>query len=243
MVPGRPTDPLDAVLSPPVGDRLVGEEPVAGVAETDREERHRHHHRRRDRGQQMPAVVSDPPQRPRHHLPKTTVNQHQPEHSTDQRRRDEGVLLGCEGETDPHPEPCPGPRAAMDRTPQGHKGGRRNHRLEDVHAQKTAVVETDRRDRSEQRHPPCGAGAEGPAQRPGNGDQGHAGEGDRQAGREIGLAGDDEGRGGEVVEQRSVVGRIVLVGALFQDHVGGVGVDRLVVVVRATAQIPEMEGQ
>jgi hypothetical protein len=29
----------------------------------------------------------------------------------------------------------------------------------------------------------------------------------------------------------------------FQDHVGGVGVDRLVVVVRPSAEVPEVKGQ
>jgi hypothetical protein len=179
----------------------------------------------------------------RHHLPETTVNQHQPEHATDQRRGDEGVLLGREGETNPHSKPPPGTCAAMDSAPQSNKCRRRNQRLENVHAQKAAVVEADRRDRGKERHPPGRAGAKGPAQRPGNGNQGHARERDRQPGGEIGLAGDDEGRGGEVVEQRSVVGRIVLVRALFEDHVGGVGVDRLIVVVRATSQVPEMKRQ
>ena len=243
VVPRRPRHPLGAVLAPPVGDRLVGEEPVAVVAKTDREEGDRHHHGGRDARENPPPVAHDPVDGRTPCPPETRRQQQQTGNRPDQGGGDKGVFLGGKGKPRPHPDPDPGTPASVDRPPHGDKGARGHQHLEQVHAKKSSVVEPDRRDGRQERGPPGRACAENPARCPRHRDDQDTGEGDRQPRGEVRVAGEGKGGGGEVVEQRSVVGRVVLVGAVFEQHIRGVGVDGLVVVVRAPAKVPQMEGQ
>ena len=241
VVPPRPGDPRDRVLAPPVADRLAGEEPVLGMREEDGVEGHRDQHGDGDAADQVPAVpgqeverLRQPPARPDEH------HHHRPAQA-DQRHRHVGVLGHREGQRRPGPDPQPGPGPAAGGPPGGCEGGRRGQHHEHVLAQEAAVVERDRRQRGEQPHPPGGALAERPAHAPRDRDQQHPGERDRQPRREVAVARQRVAGGGQVIEERAVVGGVVAVDPVLQQVERGVGVDRLVMVEGAIAEPPQVE--
>ena len=243
MVEPRPADPLNLVLRVPVRDRLDGEREVLRVDETEGVRRDRDDHEPEHRGPEAEGVAAEPAPTPADGAAQP-VSEGDGETAADhQRAGDVERLLRdrvqCGHGADP------GDRlAAVASHPQQQDQRRRGEQRHlDVVAREPGVVDEAGAYREQHTRPPGCAPADATAQRQGQCDQRDAGERRVQARHRQRLSEQQEQRSHRIEQQRAVVGGIVAVGTLGDEHVGEVGVHRLVVVRRPLPERPHPQQQ